>query len=93
MDEGWVLCQALRTNQLEKKSGPNSRKVKRNVQEDERKESWAKNCWFGQGSVAKNGEGTFLLSKEGSCFHQKCGIAGVSLGNLERGRAQSIAYL
>ena len=48
---------------------------------DRSKESWAKDCWFGQGGVAKNGEGTFLLSIEvtGSCLQQKVGTAGEPL--------------
>ena len=45
--------------------------------------------------MAEDGEGTFLLNKEGtgSCLQQKVAIAGVSLGRPERGYTQSPAYL
>ena len=54
MDEDWVvLCQALF-----QAIGEEELTKKKSLQKDRCKESWAKNCWSGQGGVAKDGAGT-----------------------------------
>ena len=82
--------------QLEKKKmDRNARRLWRCVQKDRSKESWANNCWSGQGGVAKDGEATFSPAKkcpEGA-FNRRWALRKSVFGSLERGHTPSIAYL
>ena len=73
--------------QLEKKKWTEMHDVFEDVcRRDWSKESWANNCWSGQGAVAKNGEATFSPAKKcpEAAFNRRWALRKSVFGSLER---------